>query len=268
MKIAFDNREEQKQILDILLGLGYKWHGQTDLITSDQIMEEWGNSGYTSISVDYSNRKKGAIQMSYRVGDVYSWTDDMNTILANLKNYKIVSKKIRINNVGEYHAIVTPEDVEIFKTKLSHETVQVVYDTFDKIDEGGLSDTLHITTKDDQENKDLITLLYSLGWSAAYRNTLEDTIEFFREFRSKVVYTTKNIGGNYDYYGGGDREYTMEDLGEIYTKLKGSKNSVIALPPIGEYNVLVYKDHVQVGCQSITKEKVKEILEAIDKIKQ
>jgi len=137
MKIAFDNREEQKQILDILLGLGYKWHGQTDLITSDQIMEEWGNSGYTSISVDYSNRKKGAIQMSYRVGDVYSWTDDMNTILANLKNYKIVSKKIRINNVGEYHAIVTPEDVEIFKTKLSHETVQVVYDTLIKLMKGG-----------------------------------------------------------------------------------------------------------------------------------
>jgi hypothetical protein len=268
MDIIFENKQEQKQIFDILLNLGYKWHGKTELTTSEQIMERWGGS-YNVISVDYHPSNIGDIQMTHesKVTNSYSWEKDTTKILSKLSNYKMSTPdKIRINGVGDYHATVYRDHVNIYNVEIPHEVILKVYNSFDDINANISFGGIAITTKNDQENKDLLTLLHSMGWGSSYRETLEEYIEFFKEFPSKVVYENGNIGGNYGYYGQGDKEYTMADLGDIYTML--SKKTFIKMDDIGDYGTIVYRDYVKVGCQEISKDKVEEIVDAITKIKQ
>lgn len=133
--------------------------------------------------------------------------------------------------------------------------------------------TLHIQTTTDLEHRTLMAILYSFKYKhSEYNssNTWEDAHYKYKKYKSTVVYTSdKRMAGNYLLNSGlGQDEIAFTfstDLNKIYDTLKEGKE--ITINNVGDYNAKVSDKEVLVGCQTISHEKVEEIYNAIQKLK-
>jgi hypothetical protein len=125
---------------------------------------------------------------------------------------------------------------------------------------------IDITSKNNVEHKALMAILYSLGWVYASDHTYELAHQNKSQYKSTVVYPNKRLGGNTEYcHGASEKEYIFSrDIAEILDILAGRE---ITITNVGDYNAIVSRENVQVGCQVISHNKVIEIYEAIQKIK-
>jgi hypothetical protein len=265
MKIQYKNNEEKKQILDVLLNLGYSFHGSLKYKTSDQIIEEWG--GYSAVEIDYSGGSSDEIQLTSTPHNAVCWATDYASILGKLKNFKINNEIIY--DVGDYRAIVSKENVEINGQSLTHEKVLEVYNAFNIEDlseyfEDDQAD-INVNVKNSKERNTLIGILYGNGYHY-HSEPLDVAIDELNEYSQITIHRGKTIGGNY-------RDYTPsvslnfdQDLYKIVEKITSDKKSMV-IDEVGEYSAEVYKNIAVVGCQRIPKEKIEEIVKAIGSFK-
>jgi len=253
INIGFNDKNGQKQILDILLTLGYKWHGD-DGHDSESIINNYPS--YSNIKIDGNY-----LCMSGYYTNSHHWPNDSEKVLSLLTNH-FKNETIIVKEVGDYSAYVSKDEVMINEVKISPAMLKEIYEeskkdivSFDRFD---------ITTRNADDSDALIGLLFSMGFTF-YNYNLEETKEQFRKhYDSKVIKNgNTSIGGNGSYRGRGVREYFFpEDMPFIYNAIKNCTKTFT----IGSYDLTFSGDNVVVGCQTINKSKVEEIYNALVEI--
>lgn len=254
MIIKYDNNDELIQILNILLPLGYKFHG-CESFTCDHILDKYGSDGYTNVVVGkYSDKS----YLTLNCGDSdFVWNEDFVKIMASLQNFKTEkSDGILIEGVGDYPAFVKKDEVIINREHITKEKLELIIHNINSGDVGEFS----VFTENDKEHKTYMAMLYSHGLTYHDRSSFVEAHESFFAY----PYTSYNRG-----YISGDMNKTLykiynfkTDLAKIYELL--TKDT--AIPPIGDYPVKIIGENVEVGCQRIPVSKVKEIYDTMIKL--
>lgn len=92
---------DRKILLLALIGLGYKWHGETSDIA--EIDRDYPYSAWSTIRVDTTTKQICGVKDK----PDYQWPEQSEEVLGSLDNSHV------IYNVGDYTAVVGPKGIQI-----------------------------------------------------------------------------------------------------------------------------------------------------------
>lgn len=122
-----------------------------------------------------------------------------------------------------------------------------------------------IKLMDEKNLKAFITLLYNFGYKHYQGLSLEDCIENY-ENSSYSYYTLKTTDKTFSGKMGTPYLVYEDQLPEIVEYLT-NPDKTIKIQDVGDYEAIVTRSGVKVGCQTITPEKVEEIYNALQSVK-
>ncbi len=126
------------------------------------------------------------------------------------------------------------------------------------------------STVEDYET--FLELLFKLGYTFSCYSNVKAVNEAFGVFAYPTVVFregSKNPGGNINFHPRCGTQYTLpQDFSAVFNQLNHPEKYSVVVKNVGDYEAMVTKNSVQVGCQTISFEKFEEIAEAVKQIRK
>ncbi len=121
-----------------------------------------------------------------------------------------------------------------------------------------------IETTTAAEHEHVIRTLYAIGFRREAYPTANEAVEGLSRFPCVQVYRFGDIGGNYNSGVSGNPVVTLIEMVGILTGA-----GLLAKVQISdEYNAIVTKEGIQVGCQKVTFERFDELAAAVKRVRE